>query len=105
LVVGYFEKLKNNYFNKDFIYINRDNQTDKFTDNNSGQSIENIANSEWKCTKITLADYSNYPYQKITIILNNSAGNQIAIELDSFNENFIVKDQYANYIESEKIKS
>ena len=104
LVIGNFEKLKNSYLNKDFIYINKDIKTSKIIDNNSGQSIEKMSNSEWKCTKIALADYADNPYQKITFILNNSSGNQIAVELYAFKKTFIDKAQYLQEIENKRIK-
>jgi hypothetical protein len=105
LVVGYFEKLKSSYLNKDFIYVYSDIKTDKLTDNISGQPIENITNSEWKCTKVGLADYSDNPYQKVTFILDNNSGNQIALELAKLNKYFIYKAQYLKNIERERINT
>jgi len=100
LVVGNFEKLKNIYLDKDFIYT----KSFALIDNNSGQSLDKITNSEWKCTKIALADYADNPYQEITFILNNNAGNQIAVELDAFKKNFIDKVKYLQEIENERIR-
>jgi hypothetical protein len=100
LIVGYFEKLKTIYINRDFIYT----KSFGLTDNNSGQTIENMFNSEWKCTKIALADYGDEPYQKITFILNNSMGNQIEVKLDTFKKTFIGKTQYLQEIENKRIQ-
>jgi len=100
LVVGYLEKLKIIYLNKVFIY----NQSHTLIDNVNGKTVDNVINSEWKCSDITLADYTDNQYQEITFILNNNSGNQIAVELPKFKRNFIDKIQHLQELENERIK-
>ncbi len=116
LVVGYFEKLKQTYLNKDFIFSNKNTRNkntrnknlidnENLIDNNTGNNIDDFINSEWKCTKIALADYTDSKYQKITIILYNNNGNEIAMELKKFQIQFISKEQYIEQIENEQIEN
>ena len=104
LVVGYIEKLKTDYLDKEFVLLYKDFNKKGQIDNITGHSIDFTTSSEWKCTKITLADCEDYMYQKITFLLDNSTGNEIAIDFEMLKKNFVQKEKYLKQIEDEREK-
>lgn len=72
IIVGYFEKLKRENIGKKMVFTSR--SLNSYTDIN-GNPIKHRVGEIWSCTDVIIED-ANY---KITLLLKNTAGNEIAI--------------------------
>lgn len=88
IVVGYFEKQKKLLIGKDFII--KDKLLEGVTDIGTGNEVTINSGENWKCTDLTV-EQLNYD---LSLILQNSVGQKIAISLDLFH-NKLIKNAFS----------
>ena len=78
LVVGYYEKLKQLYLNKNYVYTTNYTEPTIAKEINTNTDIVVKLNSEWTCSDVTLMKEKNSMTETAVLILKNDANQEIA---------------------------